>query len=298
VNTPKLFIQAGISGTGKGVRVSSLLEFLKTKFACESYVIEECNGFLFKNPPQIAVTFPEIKVAFIGKWVRSNKGERLISFQGLDAYSFDGGKSYPALCEYFLSRGFHLFVEGYFAFNARMVNFLKAIGYLLNDRSIPEFAGNKYFPSIVHWLYSDVEELQQRMLQRSGSRIKGTCWGDNKSCNKPENQKIRLKEMQEFSWGEGRGIVTPVEYSFKNAQEDPIYYGMVCLAKIGYSDLAKQYAESGINTHRSVNDPEGNSKYSRNIPTDSSTIHRIKISDKLCNEIFTNPRGGVKKKEA
>lgn len=239
----RLFLLKGISATGKGTRVSQLLEFLKTKFAYSSIYVTKVNidGTEFKIQPfQLSVSVPHLNLIFIGRWVRSNKS-KLISWSSLDNLSKFNEPFYKYIVEYFGSRKFDLICEGYFGGKSSAL--------------IPEYA-SQFFDSanVTHYYYDNMEELQLRVEGRSGSRIKGTCYNDNRRYTKEES---RVLDYQRYL-----GKWPSSSYEFKRFDSPISDFGSLLLESINENGLRTEFLEycERETTHRKVG-TEQDSKY-------------------------------------
>jgi hypothetical protein len=203
----------GISGAGKGSRVSTLMLFLQSKFKYEPYNVEiKVHGAMTKIT--VGIYFPDLNTVFTGKWVKSNKS-KLYSWTGLDWFnSALGGWSIKEML--IKSKAHNIIVEGYpmtLSGMYRAEAVLNEYGY---DRALFQ-----YFD------YDNLEQVQGRMMERSGKRIKGTCWGTNKGFMK-EGQD-QLKEMaqrgQDKLYVELHKFDAPItvfgEMFFKEVIKDP-----------------------------------------------------------------------------
>lgn len=161
-------ILKGPSGTGKGTRVSQLIEFLKTK--------EKPIPFYYSmiSKSSMGLLFKESGILFIGSYVCSNKGG-LSSWSSLDSV--------------------HAAVKT--ASNGRLV-VLEAIDFarqhskenicivmegepmLLSDKFRPEFLSKTYQPNhlmISYFTYSSRDEYEARIQGRSGIPGGDSGWG-------------------------------------------------------------------------------------------------------------------------
>lgn len=236
-------ILKGISATGKGTRVSTLMEYLKSKYYHESHIIANVPEEDFKNPWQISVFFPEIKTVFIGRWVKSNKSG-LMSWSSLDGFSGYQDSLYMDLPTYY--KGCNIVMEGYFGGKG---------SHIWPTNLLPHVDNISYF----HFLYDDLEELQTRCVGRSGSRIKGSCWGDNYGyLRKPEyKQKDIDTYIKMYLEAGGKGDMS---YTFHRFDESPEVFGRSALKAMGLTDLVLDFHAnwSQFSTLRHTDDKEGN----------------------------------------
>lgn len=264
-----LFLLKGISGCGKGSRVSQLIEFLKTEYKYHTYLVDKLKvgeeKFNLKKPLQLGIIFPDLNTFFVGRWVQSNKS-KLISWSSLDNLSRYGQTFYRYLPIKFSKM--NLVVEGYFGGKT--------------NAFIPKFA-KKYFDkgNFVNYYYEDIEELQERVVGRSGKRIKGTCYRDNSKYTKPE---VRLNEINAFvsEWPE-------LTYEFKNYKDPLVNFGITFIHELELGDDLKQkfldYSKH-TTTLREVDmiqDPKYH-KYWVDGDSENSEIHQFDIDSSIDKE--------------
>lgn len=264
----------GISATGKGTRVSTLLEYLKSVYKYESHVVNQIGEFNLKKPHQLGVYFPELKIFFLGGWVKSNKSG-LISWSSLDGFSGYNASLYYDISKFY--QGCSLIMEGYFGGKG--------------DHVWPSHLG-KYFTNICyfHFLYSDLEELQERCVMRSGKRIKGSCWGDNYAyLKKPEyKDKDYLSFLEKFRSVNTDGFFS---YTFHRHDEAPGVFGRLALKYLGmYDDMIPFYESwERFTTLRRCEDKEDNhNKYMKYLKfdTDNQVVVDMYIDNKYCEKRF------------
>lgn len=219
-------ILRGISATGKGTRVSILMEYLKSKFSYESHIIANVPNEIFKSPWQISVFFPEIKTVFIGRWVKSNKSG-LMSWNSLDGISGYQDSLYYDLPKYY--KGCNIVMEGYFGGKG---------SHIYPHFLVPSVENTVYF----HYLYDDIEELQERCVGRSGSRIKGSCWADNRAyLMKPE---YKEKDIEIFkNHFKNTGSDGFISYTFHAHTESPNIFGMLALKSMDLDNYIKDFTD-------------------------------------------------------
>jgi hypothetical protein len=259
-----LFLLRGISATGKGTRVSTLLEFLKTK---TSYRVEEVTSIIVddvelqKTPIQLSVVFDDINTVFIGRWVKSNKS-KLISWTSLDGYSkYNNDTFYNHIMRSYNTR--NVVCEGYFGGKGKTFD-------------PPQIAEIFKSADLEHYYYESMDELQSRVMGRSGSTIKGTCYRDNKWCIKEKN---RQRVIDLFT-----AAVPNSTYNFIRHHEEVHEFGSRFLNKIGKSEWVSEFISfaSENSTKRNVESIEENySKFSKYLGFDSEnrTNLEIKLND-------------------
>lgn len=243
-NSKCVFLLRGISATGKGTRVSTLMEFLKTKYECEVRDIHPSNE---AKPFPIATVFPEPNLTFLGRWVKSNKIGRLYSWSSLDGFSSQD-KMYEDIVRYFsYSRG--LFLEGYFGGKRPVVTPQVTLPMGFTDYMVR------------HYFHEDMEELQQRCLGRSGARIKGSCYRDNQACLQ-ESYKIRNIELFKAGFRKNNIPESNLDFHFVNAKEPVYKYGVSALIRLGLDKHVDDFIEFSKenSTLRHVDNVEYNHK--------------------------------------
>jgi hypothetical protein len=249
-----LFLLRGESGSGKGTRVSTLLEFLKTKYKHKSIFIEEINNIVIKKPYQLAIIFPEIKLCIIGRWVKSHKSG-LISFSSLDTFGQDHNYLYNGVFKYF--KDYHLMMEGF-----------RGKGWEYDPITIKQKNINTYFCN--HFLYDTPEQITQRCYERSGKLIETSCWSKNNSDSKNKDKKL-LKYNKE------NDNIFKVIYQFYNYNEPVFKFGKRFLLE--FDIFNNDYIDFVLknNTLRHVENKENNSKYLKYLQGDSLYIENIKL---------------------
>lgn len=255
-------ILKGISATGKGTRVSTLLEFLKSRYAHHSHMVTQIGEFDLKKPMQIGVYFPRLRLFFLGGWVKSNKSG-LISWSSLDGFSSYNASLYYDISKYYA--GCNIVMEGYFGGKG--------------DHVWPSHLG-KYFKNVCyfHYLYTDLEELQERCVMRSGKRIKGSCWGDNRAyLIKPE---YKIKDVESFR-EKFNSVAQPdgfFSYTFHPHDELPVVFGRLALKYLGLYNEMIEFKEQWLqfSTLRRCEDKEDNhAKYMKYLKIDSD--YRVNV---------------------
>lgn len=179
----------GISAVGKGTRFSHLMEFLKTKFSWHTIGYKDFvryDGAIITDTP-IGTWFPEINMYFLGRWVKSNKSG-LISWSCLDTINSLFGKQY--ITELYLNIGNnkgHVLVEGY------PMTMCKEYSpkWITENSNIT----NLFYQYFIY--PNDIEHVQERVVGRSGKRIKGSCWGQNKMFDNECNNFMNNKEIMD-----------------------------------------------------------------------------------------------------
>lgn len=166
VNSPNVFTMHGISSTGKGTRLSQLLHFLDSK-----YELVTLFANLGKATP-IGVYVKDLNLVILGKWVRSNKVGKMISFSSYDwlqGIKTNDGRNFFEVVNRLISEFnvANVAFEGY----PCMVDYRHVHNLIPNSKS---FACYFSYPQD-----GGFEILQSRVVGRSGKRIKGTCWGGN-----------------------------------------------------------------------------------------------------------------------
>ncbi len=162
INTAgKSFCQLkGISATGKGTRVSQLLLFL-------NYKSQDGAKIVYVDDRPYGIYVEKFNLLVPGKYVVSNKSG-LISLTGLDIMvsDMDDGRFMPdELMKLYPEAS--IICEGYVSTQGTYYQ--------------PQNQYNNGFKN-QQWevyLYDNLEELQKRVIGRSASRIKGTCWVGN-----------------------------------------------------------------------------------------------------------------------
>lgn len=210
-----IFCLRGISGSGKGSRVSHLLVFLSGIFTNFKYLIVD-------KKTCIGIFFPEINTVFLGKWVISNKSN-LISWSSHDWLQIYNFKK----------------TLNNFTFNEVLVKLrtdynvdnLIFEGYpcMMNPLNIFDLYNEQDKPSIhtYYYIYNTFEEMQYRVLHRSGKEIKGTCWVQNKSIVKEYNNFLNTSNLGD---------------NLKFNVNEPIHtFGEIFLNKINRADLIEEY---------------------------------------------------------
>lgn len=255
----------GVSATGKGTRVSTLLEYLKTKYEYESIFI---SGYIgkekLKKDYQIGVIFPSIKLFFLGKWVRSNKMKRLISWSSLDGLSGYQDTLYYDLPKFFVDHS--IIWEGYYG--GRGAHLYPST---LISSGVKSF---RYF----HYLYNDIEELQERCLGRSGSRIKGSCYSDNVGYLREDLRDKELNNLRkQFEDGCTGG---KFEYTFHPHTTLVQQFGIDTLFFLGLIDDIRPFKFNidEFSTLRDVNNSEVNHlKYEKYLGGDTDRVKIVSI---------------------
>lgn len=251
----------GISGTGKGTRMSTLIEYLKTKSTdYESIFLKSINDTDIKKPYQIALRFNDLGITFFGRWVKSNKLNRLISWSSLDSFS-TYQEHYPKLMEMFNKDIFCS--EGYYATR----------GSWMSPESIRLYGYEKFHCH--HFLYKELEDLQQRCLGRSGARIKGSCWGDNQYYLREGNQEKTIQSFVEKC----RDVkFLGYQYDFNSCEEPVYFWGAKVITEslptLDASEFVTWAKEN--NTLRHVDKAVENSdKYSKYLLGDTTNIKYV-----------------------
>ena len=221
----------GISGTGKGTRTWQLQNFLATKFRGEIFSMRvDINGPLkpadirfHKKPFVLGVYFPEINVLFTGKLVKSNRSG-LISWNSLDYLrgTTRSDKELRAILAALNDK--NIIVEGYpvtITTNYEVQNIRSAMGY-----------DNYYYH---YFLYKTFEDLQTRMVNRSGKEIKGTCWGVQAAAIRELKRHKALLDSGEFKYN------FKLECSFFD--EDHAQFGCSYLDFVGLEHLKSEFVD-------------------------------------------------------
>lgn len=168
---PKVFTMMGISGTGKGTRLSQLIHFLTSKMESTNIIA------MADKPCMIGVYFKDLNLICLGKWVRSNKSGRMISFSSFDwiqSLVLASGKNIFDLINSSIKdlNIANVAFEGY----PCMIDYRTITGKVNDGIGIIPAVHTQYFQ---YPLENGFELLQDRIVGRSGSRIKGTCWAGN-----------------------------------------------------------------------------------------------------------------------
>jgi hypothetical protein len=165
-----IFTMLGISGTGKGTRLSQLIHYLSSTTSSDN-IICEIEG----KPTMIGVYFKEYNLVVFGKWVKSNKKGNMLSFSSYDwlqSLKTSEGEGFFDLVKYLVSQNKvqNIAFEGY----PCMVTH-KVLHELFKEEEPSVNSCYFFYPGGKEGF----EHLQKRIVGRSGSRIKGTCWGGN-----------------------------------------------------------------------------------------------------------------------
>lgn len=165
-----IFTMLGISGTGKGTRLSQLIHYLSYTTSGDN-IICEISG----KPTMIGVYFKEYNLVIFGKWVKSNKKGNMISFSSYDwlqSAKTSSGLGFFDLVKLLVGQNKvkNIAFEGY----PCMVTY-KALHELFKEKDVSVNSCYFFYPGGKEGF----EQLQKRIVERSGSRIKGTCWGGN-----------------------------------------------------------------------------------------------------------------------
>ena len=250
----------GISATGKGTRLSQVLSYL---FATQPHTkigIEVTKEDGRKKVTPFGYFFPESKIFIIGKFVRSNKAGRLYSFNSHDymisnvTHGIDQRIIYDSMVRAIRAVGAeYVIFEGYPCMwgQAGLLEMLDK--YVLTEDEKSRIKINSlyfYYPA-----ERDVgfEELQKRVVGRSGARIKGTCWGGNSLWEKTASlHEAGKHDVHESRIGFGKGYLfdAPVtvfgECLFGQEPELNKYLD-------GFMEFSKSF-----DTKRDVSNPEAN----------------------------------------
>ena len=157
----------GASGTGKGTRVSQLLEYMKT---LDTPVMFRSR---LSSKLDAGLLFPKLGFLFIGGFVKSNKSG-LTSWTSMDNVHATlktaeaGRELIKEAIEFLKSR----------AIVDDVTIVLEGEPMLLSDKFRPEFIESEYKPErlyISYFMYSDREQYDKRIIGRSG----GTGGGDS-----------------------------------------------------------------------------------------------------------------------
>lgn len=160
-----LCLLKGISGTGKGTRVALLQLFLINETDYE--VLSTQHPEKDKTIPY-GIYFPQYNIRMLGKWARSHKS-KLWSWTSLDYFYSSFGREFTESTVR-NSTDANTIIEGYPMTGTKIYRPDGLHTHFGYDRQM-----------INTFVYNDFEELQQRVEGRSGKRIKGTCWGGNKT---------------------------------------------------------------------------------------------------------------------
>lgn len=280
----KAFIIRGISGTGKGTRVSNLIEFLRSLDTDNKTVIPIVSKGIKENKPgdivQLGLLHSPLGLFFAGKWVKSNKSG-MYSWSSMDGFSGVKDRVYWSILDHIGSSDLHFVAEGYFAMKGNYFGSNKLVQYGFQDI---------YYS---HYLFENRQQLIDRCYNRSGSIIKGTPWKDNAYfSDKPENKKKTIDI--EYQWYKKSGGGGKFDYQFLPASEPVWEFGYRLLIALNEDKLAEEYkqwsSQDGNTTLRDIEDKEDNiKKYSSRI-LNLDTDYFIEIELKEPKEKVTGVR--------
>lgn len=268
-----LFLLCGISATGKGTRVSTLIEFLKTLDSdYQSFFVSKIGLQTVKKPFQIALHFPKFNTTFMGKWLKSNKTGRMISWSSLDGFS-----SYKE--NYFdipnLTPQSHFICEGHFG-----SFFFK-----------PDRAAQCGFRKQVvdHFLYRDKQEYRDRCLGRSASQIKE----DSSPYQRNAQFLDETKRDRYYAKWANLAAQNNVEFSVATHWCDtlPVYWGCKVLSEIGLRDSKldfMNFCETNT-TYRHVDSAQANiDRFSKYLGGDTENIRLVELPTVKTEELEQN----------
>lgn len=157
---PQLFmvVLKGASGTGKGTRVSQLIEYLKTRETPKIWRNNTSSDF--------GLFFPVHGFMFIGSYVVSNKSQ-LTSWSSMDLV-------HASLKTAENGRGLIKDAINYLRDNSSSKNLtlvLEGEPMLLSDKYRPEFIESEYTPDhlvLSYYMYESREQYDERIKGRSG----------------------------------------------------------------------------------------------------------------------------------
>ncbi|QZI90433.1 hypothetical protein MYOV003v1_p0109 [Vibrio phage 207E48.1] len=164
----KVAIVKGTSSTGKGVRVSQLLEFLKTKFKHKNVRYVHNN-----KSRQLGILFPELGWVFIGRVVTSNKSglASWTSMDDLHATTTKGEIARRIIKEEITDKGYSFVAEGE--------------PLMASDKWRPLFMNEYYGAERFLFQYfhyaGDREAYDQRIIGRSGKAAGESGWHREKN---------------------------------------------------------------------------------------------------------------------
>lgn len=225
----------GVSGTGKGTRVSQLLLFLNHVSQIKAKIVH------IDNKPY-AIYIEEFNLLVPGKYVVSNKSG-LVSLTGLDIMASDlkDGRFIPKELIKLYPEA-NIICEGYVN---TLVEFYQ-----------PTYQYNNGFSNQQWELYSynNLEELQKRIIRRSASRIKCICWSCNKKFKLHFNKKI-LSQCSDIADKDSNFHPFTL---FTKYDEFYLDFGKRWLAFNGYRHLVDEYTNwsESNSVLRSVTQPQ------------------------------------------
>jgi hypothetical protein len=250
----------GISATGKGTRMSTLIEFLKTVDAgYQSWFVTKIGVQSIPQPYQIALHFPKVNITFMGRWVKSNKIGRMVSWSSLDGFSAHKENYFDIAT---LANQSHYCCEGYFGGKSLVPAQFKNAGY---DKLVVD-----------HFLFADIEELQARCSGRSGERIKGSCYSDNEYFLDEKKRQRFIDNFMELAHEAQIDVYYRLNMSTTPAQD----WGCQVLREIGRVDLLAAFLDHAQKnpTLRHVTKAQENiAKFSKYLPGDTTNIRLVKL---------------------
>jgi hypothetical protein len=267
----------GTSGTGKGTRISQLQMFFKhIGLKHEMHWVDDTTKIV-----PVCLVFPEVNMAFLGKWVKSQYS-KLWSWTSLDyihaRFQFQYTPGF--ITEY---KNYNLVAEGY----------PMTLGSCYRFKHIHEtFGFTKQFYQYYHYdLHKKentkeqndecFEQLQGRMMERSGHRIKGSCWGSNWGAY--AEYETHQKEHDE----DPRGV--ELKLSRHRYDDDINVFGASILPFIGRPDLVEAFHKYCLenNTLRKMGDNQVHNEFV------IETLNAPKVPNKVIPNIGCDPKPKV-----